>query len=81
MKPLVKKGQHCLPWFCLNCYLHSWKNCYGDNPCTPVRLLTRKFPLTEEAHKAMLILQDLNSKVPFEEQEKWKKVHKKRARA
>ena len=73
-EPLVKKGQHCLPWFCTNCYHHSWKNCYGENPCTPVRLLTRLFSLTEEAKTAILILQKLDGKVPFEEREKWNKA-------
>jgi len=80
MKPLVKKGQHCLPWFCLNCYHHSWKNCYGENPCTPVRLL-RMFSLSEEANKALLILQELNSKVPFEEQEKWNRPRKEKGKS
>ena len=78
MKPLIKKGQYCLPWFCIHCYHHSWKNCFGENPCTPVRLLTRVFPLAKESNTAMLILQELDGKVSFEEAEKWNKVRRKR---
>jgi hypothetical protein len=73
VKPLKKQGEHALPIFCLNCHQHSWKNCYGENPCTPVRLLYREFPLDSEARKAALILQKLNSKVPFERKETWNK--------
>jgi len=69
----MSKKEHSLPYFCLHCYAHSWKNCYGENPCTPVRLLTRKFPLTKEAHEAMIILQNLYAKVSFEEKESWNK--------
>jgi len=79
VKPLLKKGERCLPIFCLHCYHHSWKNCYGENPCTPVRLLTRLFPLTKEANTARLILQALDGKVSFEEHEKWNKVTRKEA--
>jgi hypothetical protein len=78
MKPLKKYGRHALPWFCITCHQHSWKNCYGENPCTPVRLLTREFPLDPKSHEAILILQDFFSKVPFEKSQTWSKtIHSK----
>jgi hypothetical protein len=75
-KKSVLEGVKSLPIFCLNCYHHSWKNCYGDNPCTPVRL-AKMFP---EA-KINLAIQELYFKVPFEEHEKWNNNRRKKLKS
>ena len=73
IKILKGEGTRSLPIFCLNCYQHSWKNCYGKNPCTPVRLLYREYPLDQKSRKAAMTLQELYLKTPFEKQESWGK--------